>query len=159
MNILKRIAELILGISTLRQWLIHSIALDSLGTDASPNDAAPDELGCAESVTEILKAANTMPYVEISTYRLYNYFLASPNWELVDTPRPGDVVLSPTAYSSKRPVPFVGHVGIVGKNDTIMSNDSATGKFMSNYTMLSWRNRWVKRGGYPMLFYRYKFIT
>lgn len=137
--------------------LIHRVALNSLGMDASPNDTAPDELGCAESVTEILKAAGAMPYVEISTYRLYNYFKADKNWTLVEDPQPGDVILSPTGYSTKVPAPFPGHVGIIGKNGTIMSNDSATGRFMSNYSLDTWRGRWVKRGGYKMLFYRYNF--
>jgi len=136
--------------------LIHRIAKDFLGMDASPDDAAPDELGCAESVTEILKAAGCMPYVDTSTYRMYRYFRADKNWELVEDPQEGDVVLSPTGHSSKRPVPFVGHTGIVGANGTIMASDSRTGKFMSNYTIDLWRGRWVKRGGYKMLFYRYK---
>ena len=144
-------------ISSLRRKLIHSIALDSIGLDASPNDVAPDELGCAESVTEILQLAGVMSYVEISTYRLYDYLKNSKNWELVETPEPGDIILSPTAYSTKRPVPFPGHVGIVGQNNTVMSNDSATGKFMSNYTLESWAGRWKKRGGYPVQYWRYKF--
>ena len=151
------IRKLLSLIGPLRRKLIHGIALDTLGTDASPNDVAPDELGCAESVTEILKQAGCINHIEISTYRLYLYFLDSSNWEIVETPEPGDIVLSPTGYSNKVPAPFPGHVGIVGNNKSIMSNDSRTGKFMSNYTFDTWYGRWSKLGGYKMLFFRYKF--
>lgn len=152
MNLLEKLWNLI---SILRRKLIHQLALSYIGKDASPNDAAPDELGCAESVTEILKKAGTMDYVSISTYRLYKFFVGSPHWKEVAYPQPGDVILSPTAYSNKRPVPFVGHVGIVGKNNLVMSNDSATGMFMTNYTIKTWTARWKKQGGYPVQFWRY----
>ena len=36
---------------------------------------------------------------------------------------------------------------------SIASNDSRTGKFEENYTIDSWADRYVKRGGYFMKFY------
>ena len=39
-------------------------------------------------------------------------------------------------------------------DDKIASNDSRTGKFEENYTIDSWGDRYVRRGGYFMKFYR-----
>ena len=36
---------------------LYEAARSFIGTDASPNDLAPDELGCAETVNEIIRRA------------------------------------------------------------------------------------------------------
>ena len=37
---------------------LYEAARSFIGTDASPNDLAPDELGCAETVNEIIRRAS-----------------------------------------------------------------------------------------------------
>lgn len=152
LNIYQQFMELV---SKLRRKLIYSIAKDNLGIDASPADLAPDEFGCAESVTNILKKAVGTP-IMTGTWTLYDYFNRTPNWYMVQNPEAGDIIISPTGTSSKgKKAPHVGHVGIVGEHGAIMSSDSRTGKFMSNYSLETWKNRYQK-AGYPILFYRFK---
>jgi hypothetical protein len=139
------------------QEKLFRIAKEFLGTDASPDDRAPDEFGCAESVNQIYKKAFG---VEIgggeSTYQLYLALRKHPLFKLLtikDPIEPGDVVISPTGYGGSNEISH-GHCGIVGEDGHIMSNESKSGKFEVNYTMESWRARYQKLGGYPVLFFR-----
>ena len=128
-------------------------AIRSLGTDASPNDIAPDEYGCAETVNDIHKLA--FGYAiggDVSTYRMYRDIKLNKKFVKVEYPLEGDIVISPTGYGSGGLTN--GHVGIVGELTKIMSNDSSTGKFEENYTIQSWRERYVIKGGYPMAYFR-----
>ncbi len=131
---------------------VHQAALNSLGTDASPNDLAPDEVGCAETVTTIIRPIFGNPVI-LGTYTLHDYLNSSKAFIQVVEPMPGDIVLSPTGMGNGK---IVGHVGIVGNNNTIMSNDSYTGKFMANYTISNWHNRYVVAGALPMFYFRAK---
>lgn len=128
-------------------------ALGALGTDASPNDFAPDELGCAESVNSIHRRVFGFEIGgELSTNRMYKVLLNSPLFMGVDRPEAGDLIISPTGYGNGK-LPN-GHVGICGKDGIIMSNDSATGKFVENYTQEEWRRRYAVKGGYPIKYFR-----
>lgn len=132
---------------------LYMIALTCLGVDASPNDIAPDEYGCAETVNAIHTRAFGAPIGgDVSTYRLYSAIRVHSRFIGSDTPRRGDIVLSPSGYGNGKL--SNGHVGIVGDNGVIMSNDSKTGLFTENFTLDSWRKRYVDLGGYPMLFFR-----
>lgn len=134
-------------------------AVGCLGTDASPNDVAPDEFGCAETIDTIHKKAfgtwiapGSGP--TLSTNVLYQTFLKNKmSWQQTKDPVPGAIVISPTGYGTNPSMPN-GHVGIVSKDGRIMSNTSATGLFMENYTLDTWKARYVTLGGYPMLFFR-----
>lgn len=142
--------KLLLRVLTLtRRKLIYQTALDTLGVDASPNDLAPDELGCAESVTNILNRTVGTRIIT-GTWTLNQYFLGSDDWETVYDPQPGDIVISPTGEGGKGKV---GHTGIVGQNGIIMSNSSYTGKWSANYTVDSWREYYKT---FPTYFYRLK---
>ena len=126
-------------------------AVCSLGTDASPNDVAPDELGCAETVDTIFKKAFgdyiNGPVVTLSTNVLFNRFIQGNGFTELQTPVPGCIVISPTGYGTNPQMPN-GHVGIVSMDGRIMSNTSATGLFMENYTLDTWKARYVVVGGY-----------
>lgn len=130
--------------------------------DASPNDIAPDELGCAESVNEIIKAAFGEYLYKgnrLSTYWLFRELRNSAGWKEVYIPSPGCIVISPTAYGSRKNpdgslvIPN-GHTGVVMLDGKIASNDSRDGIFRENYTLDSWADRYVRRGGYPMKYFR-----
>ncbi len=161
---LRRLIELltryIIQPDTTPNGRLYMTAVSVLGTDASPNDVAPDELACAETVDTIYKKAFGA-FIEggvgptLSTTALYNAFSSSHNWLLL-TPSevvPGCVVISPTGMGTNPQMPH-GHVGIVSSDDKIMSNTSATGLWMENYSLASWRERYVVGGGYPMLFFK-----
>lgn len=132
---------------------IYKVALSLLGTDASPADAAPDELGCAETVSDILFEAGCIIPITVSTAQLDHFLKTSKDWQPVADPGPGDVLVSPTGQGGEGGISH-GHTGIVMLSGKIASNDSATGNFLENYTLTSWKNRYANRGGYPMNFYR-----
>lgn len=133
---------------------LYDKAVASLGTDASPNDLAPDEYGCAETVSNIIhRAFADFPEEILSTAQLYKALLKHPKFKGVSDFNFGDVIISPTGYATHPDVIPNGHVGIVAKH-SIMSNSSATGKFSENFTLSSWDARYRQRGGYPVLFFR-----
>lgn len=127
-------------------------AKEFIGVDASPADTVPDEVACAESVNAIHKACFGFPIGgDVSTYRLYAALKNSPFFTIVITPLRGDVVLSPTGYGNGT---IPGHVGYLGDNDIIYSNDSGTGLFSTKYSLTDWRQRYQQKGGFPVLFFR-----
>jgi len=136
----------------LRRQLIYRTALDTIGVDASPNDLAPDEFGCAESVSLILNRAIGFPTIT-GTYTLNQRLQSDRRFAPTNTPRPGDIIISPTGMRLGPSKINNGHVGIVGNNNSIMSNDSYTGKWMANYTIDTWRKRYQQDGKYPVFFY------
>lgn len=125
-----------------------------LGVDASPNDRAPDELGCAETIHDIVfKTFGDYVGGDLSTYRMFHALQANDKFVRVSSPLQGDIIISPTGYGTNKKIPN-GHVGIVSDNNKVMSNSSATGTFEENYTIYSWKKRYVIDGGYPVYFYR-----
>lgn len=140
-------------LSTTNREILLNTAISCLGTDASPNDLAPDELGCAETVNDIHEKAFGFPIGGgLSTAMLYQALLTSPYFSAQEAYLPGDVIISPTGYGTGGL--SNGHVGIVGEKDSVMSNSSATGLFTKNYTIQSWKDRYQKIGGFPVRFFR-----
>lgn len=134
--------------------LLYLSAIQYIGIDASPADEAPDELGCADSVSKIL--LRVFPKViksSVSTAALFNQLNNSKEFSRVLRYLPGDIVISPTGMGKTGKVPN-GHVGIVSEKDKIMSNSSATGTWEENFTVTSWVRRYRERGGYPIYFFR-----
>ena len=128
-------------------------ALTCLNTEASPNDLAPDELGCAETVNAIHKKVFGFEVGgNLSTNRMYKALDKNPLFVRIDNPSEGDIVISPTGYGNGRL--SNGHVGIVSKDGMVMSNDSATGLFIENFTLDTWKARYRDIGGYPVAFFR-----
>ena len=128
-------------------------ALSVLNTDASPEDVAPDSLGCAETVNAIHRKVFGFEIGGgLSTNRLYKILEKSPLFVRVDQPLEGDVVISPTGYGNGK-LPN-GHVGIISKDNMIMSSDSNTGLFLENYSLESWKGRYTNLGGYPVCLFR-----
>lgn len=130
---------------------LYNTAKASLGKDASPNDLAPDELGCAETVSNIIRMViPTFPIV-ISTRLLFAALVESNYFKPVDEPLEGDVIISVTGTGNGKV--SNGHTGIVGKYG-VMSNDSRSGMFLENYTLASWDLYYRKKGGFPTHFFR-----
>jgi len=132
---------------------LYETALSFLGVDASPKDQAPDDLGCADSVTQvILTAFPNCIKGSIGTAGLYNQLNTSPQFRKVMDFNFGDVIISPTGMGKKN-MPH-GHTGIVGEGEEIMSNSSSLGIWQTNYTVVSWVAKYRKIGGYPIYFFR-----
>ena len=133
---------------------LYLTALQFRGVDASPKDEAPDEYGCADSVSKVINKA--FPKVikgSVSTAELFNQLNTSPLFKRMLNYLPGDIVISPTGKGKTGKLPN-GHVGIVSDHDKIMSNSSATGTWEENFTMTSWVKRYREKGGYPIYIFR-----
>ncbi len=141
------------NLTTVQGQRIYKTAVSLIGLDASPKDLATDDLGCAESVSTILATLFPPFQVILGTYALFLALRGAPEFVEVTNPLPGDVIISPTGLGGQGGIAH-GHTGIVGENRIVISNDSATGKWSSNYTLDSWRARYAQRGGYPVFFFR-----
>lgn len=154
-QLLQQIYRLLAQIIILRRRLILKKCKDYLGVDFTPLDVIPDEVGCAEAVTTILKQAGVIDSVIAGTWTLNRHFEQSKNWLPTNNPQPGDVIISPTGHAKEKTSVKRGHVGIVGDKGIIYSNDSYTGKWMANYTIQTWHDRYSKLGKYPVYYYTY----
>lgn len=126
-------------------------AEEYLGVDASPADIAPDELGCAESVTTIISQMLPDFKIEPATWLLKEKLDADHRFERVTKAERGVIILSPT-FSGNGTV--VGHVGIFGNENKIMSNSSATGTWEYNFTLESWLKRYRDKGALKVYYYK-----
>lgn len=111
------------------------------------------KLACAWAVNEIAKQALGRPIGGgLSTIRMHEALRTTADI-VRDTPRPGDIVISPTQGR------IVGHVGIVLEPDgRIASNSSSRALFVQNYTMASWRDAFVARKRLGMHLFRIRDI-
>ena len=134
------------------------VCKEHLGTDASPADNAPDELGCAETVTVLLKKVYPDVPVITGTYTLWEYLKDTRNgFKPVLDAAPETIIISPTGTGKAG---SIGHVGIFDERGLIMSNNSFNagthkkGTFTANYTMDTWRRKYENTQGMPVLLYR-----
>jgi hypothetical protein len=127
------------------------VATSALGTDVTPDDLVPDVVACAITVSTLInKLDPTFPKVS-GTWTLYDVLEHRKNWQKVNTPTTGCVVISPTGLG----MPGTnGHVGIYMPDGTIASNDSRTGKFIKNYNLETWQKRYASDMRYPVYFYQ-----
>lgn len=142
------------------QQHLYDTAFSFIGKDASPRDLAPDEYGCAETVSSVIQAAFPelrFPTV-LSTRELFAHISNSPSFQQLTEPEPGCIILSVTGAGNGRV--GNGHTGVVGKNAAadgtpwIMSNDSRTGTWEANFTLAGWRRYYEAKGGMPTHFFR-----
>lgn len=131
---------------------LYEAAKSCLGQHLTLNNNVPDELGCAEALSFILKKVGiAIPPAGIaSTTELYNW-LPKNGFTKVDTPQPGDIIISPTGMGNGS---VRGHVGIIA-NYGILSNDSATGLFRENWQLQEWKDWYHGKGDLPVVFYRW----
>jgi hypothetical protein len=137
---------------------LYNEACKWIGTDASPQDKAPDEYGCVESFENVHH--KTFGYNvggKLSTIKLFFAIDNDPTFVRVKNPIKGDAILAVTTQGNGKI--SNGHVGIVGDNNTIMSNNSKTGKWDVHLTIESWNLRYNIVGGYPTYYYRKVFIS
>lgn len=138
---------------TENQKKFYDTALSYLGRDVTPDDAVSDRFACAITINALHKKAFGFSIGGgASTYLLYRALLNSEYFEKIDQPEVGCVVISPSGYGNGRL--SNGHAGIVCEDEYIMSNNSSNGLLNKNYTIESWRTRYVEIGGYPVCYFR-----
>lgn len=139
---------------------IYSQAKLHLGFHITLNNAVPAEVGCAEAVSYILRAAGlVVPSGGIAgTESLYEWLVANPKFEKIDNAEEGAIIISPTGMGNGL---VEGHTGIVGgfgvmfPNEWgICSNDSASGKFMETWSYERWVVYYGATGSLPIYFFR-----
>lgn len=129
---------------------LYDVAAAALGHDVTPHDNVPDEVACAESVTELLSRVVKFPIIP-GTYTLNERLRKDTRFvRLMKNPGPGAIIISPTGSGNGK---IRGHVGIVGESGLIYSNDSRTGWWVLNYTIESWEKRWDEYGEMPIYYY------
>lgn len=134
------------------QKQIHTYARILIGTDLSY--IVRNEIACAESVSRILIELGLLDRVITGTYSFFEHLSTSGRFMKVQIPQPGDIIVSPTGLGTGK-LPN-GHIGIVEMGNRIISNESASGKLKSNYTLTTWSSFFKGYGGYPVYFYRVK---
>lgn len=111
------------------------------GVDLS--DLAPNELGCANAVTQIdrMLFGDT---IEVSTWKLLEHYVLSPEWMEWQNPTNGCTVIAATGTGNGRIKN--GHVGIYD-NGLVWNNNSYTGKWAQSYTIDSFKAYYQGEGG------------
>lgn len=132
---------------TNREKLLE-VAKTYVGQDASPFDAADDELGCAESVSTIIRKGIFRDFpIELATWLLLPLLRRDKRFKATLGLTPGNIILSPTGYGNGR---IRGHVGIISDNSMIMSSNSLNGLWEENYTVSEWVARYRTLGELPI---------
>lgn len=104
-----------------------------IGRDPSTPDLANDELGCADSVSAIVRTVYPQFVHTVSTITLFNNLKADKkHFKAVLTPMKGCIIVSPRM--GKQP----GHTGIFLTDRHIASNNSKRGLWEGNYSYESW---------------------
>jgi len=137
-----------------RRKTLYEAVKESLNVDVSPKDRARDEVGCAESASEVIRKVLPDFPVVLGTWSLLDRLQNDTRFKKVTIPMPGTIIISPTGESLRDPAPFPGHVGFFLEGMKIASNTSATGMFEQNYTLETWKKRWGDEGKYPIYYYQ-----
>lgn len=128
---------------------LYNLAKSCLGRDIA---ATQNELGCAEAVSYLLHALKVQAFTPtLSTQQLYAELNTRAAFAEVKDPLPGDIIISPTGYSTKGSAH--GHVGVVGFHG-IMSNNSMSGLWDQYYTETSWEQYYKEKLGFPIVYFR-----
>lgn len=129
---------------------IYNRAVAMIGTDASPSDIAPDELGCAESVSTILNGLYPDFPIITGTATLYETISKRKDFVRLTKPERGCLIIYPTGYGNgglKN-----GHIFIYGDDNHLYSNNSNSkpkGLWDDHWTLAEARTYYQGKGGYP----------
>jgi hypothetical protein len=144
-----------------RQQKIYDIAKDSLGKHITLNTNVPNEVGCAEAVSYVLKKASigSLPVSGFAgTADLYRFLLDNNQFHLIEQPEQGAIIVSPTGFGNGK---VEGHTGILGgfgvqfpNEYGILSNNSDNGLFQEKWNLLTWWENYGLKGHLPVALFR-----
>lgn len=100
--------------------------------DADLSYIAPNEYGCAESVTRIWNALFGFP-IFTATVKMYEYMCTSGKFTEIPHPIDGAITIAVTEFRNGETIN--GHTG-VSDGGSLWNNNSPTGKWMKN-----WKNQ------------------
>lgn len=155
--------ELINGdkpIMTPLESAIYSAAKENLGVHLTLNPNVSPEVGCAEAVSKLLSLAGVpIPLKGIAgTAALLAWLQANPDFEAVDAPEQGAIIVSATGTGNGS---VEGHTGVFGAmgamyvNDWgICSNDSNTGTLREQWYYTDWVQWYQTTGGLTTKIFR-----
>ena len=122
---------------------LYLAAKSQIGNDLSKS--APNELGCSEAMSRVIKMVYPNFPIILSTTGLNLKLMNSYHFERSANPIKGCIAIAPTQGAR------VGHVWVWGEK-WAMSNTSKTGKWQANYLNVDVIKD-AKRRGLPLLFY------
>lgn len=128
---------------------LYEAAKAHLGLHLTLDPSVPPDLGCAECWSFVARFAGIpIPNGGFpGTTGIGSFIRQSGLFKKANVPTPGTTVLAETGTSTKGS-PH-GHVGIMGQNGWIMSNDSDTGLFVAKYTAATWNAYFSTTLGFP----------
>lgn len=139
---------------------VYNEAKACLGHHITLNETVPAEVGCAEAVSYILTRVGIPDGNKgiAGTPELYDWLLSSSHFTRIAVPEAGAIVISPTGMGNGL---IEGHTGIFGQFGIafpgdwgIMSNDSASGKFLEYWSWVRWQAYYGKAGKLPLAIFR-----
>ena len=134
-----------------RRVSLYEHARLSLGRDASPLDIVNDDLGCAESVSNLISKVVNFPIIT-GTWTLNDRLSNDPRFfTAYEDSGPGTIIICATATGNGT---IRGHVGILADNKNIMAASSYDGLWKQHYTIDTWKERWEKKGGFTTHYYK-----
>ncbi len=151
----KRVMELVLLWQRMtrkksRRAVLYELARLSRGRDASPLDLVNDDLGCAESVSQLIRKVIRFPIVT-GTWTLNDILKMDSRFQDANHNRsPGTIIICATGTGNGK---IRGHVGILGDRGIIMAADSRDGIWREGYTLGTWKNRYEVKGGFTTHYY------
>lgn len=137
---------------------LATIAESKVGIDITNDNLVSDEVSCAFALTTILREYDPTINIIYNTGELYRFLKRDERFVEVQQPieviERGSILVAPTGYNSRPEIMPHGHCWIATHNEVYMSNDSITGLWSENYTRETARNRYVKRGGFPIYVFK-----
>lgn len=152
-------AALILTGMQLKRARIYASAYKFLDTDPTPRDLVPDEYGCAEAVSVVLRHALPELDFPIITYTptLLDYFKTNKHFAESPDPAPGSIVIAATGTGNGS-VPN-GHTGVIGRKRApdgsywVLSNNSYNGKLQVTHSLNQFIRYYETKGGMKVRYF------
>ena len=132
---------------------LYDLAKSLLSMHLGLDKSIPWGVNCANAATHVLIKAGVkgLPAKGIAgTAALLSWLQSSSEFDEVDNPEPGDIIMSATGTGNGK---CRGHVGIVGQHQ-IMSNNSETGLWDTQWTMDRWNDYYRAYGGILTRYFR-----
>ena len=120
-----------------------------VGWDLS--ELVDNNLACAETFSRIIQKIYLDFPTLLSTIAIKQHFRIDKRFKATLDLKDWQVILCVTGTGNGKITH--GHVGIIGENNLIYSNDSFSGKFSQNYTLQEWIDRYRVKGGFPIYVY------
>jgi len=132
---------------------LYALAKSLIGTHLSLDNTVPWMVGCGEAVSDLLKRFGIagIPHLGIAGTAQFLTFLKNSNYfEEIHEYEVGAIIVNATGTGNGK---VRGHIGVCGKNQ-IMSNNSETGKWDTQWTYDRWNAYYHVYGGIPTRFFR-----